>query len=106
MLNFRASFCFELVVGAFIVNFDIVGNAHCWHRYNNKEDNYYKHIYPMNDKQYNAVLEKYSSRENLTEEVIYGIVNDILYKDELIIRMITFLNLKKVAKVTFFCQLK
>lgn len=70
----------RLVVGAFIVNFDIVGNTHCWHQYNNKEDNYYKHIYPMNDKQYNAVLEKYSSGENITEEVIYGIVNDILYK--------------------------
>lgn len=70
----------RLVVGAFIVNFDIVGNTHCWHKNNDKLDNYYKHIYPMNDKQYNAVLEKYSAGEEITEDVIYDIVNDILYK--------------------------
>ena len=48
----------KLVVGAFIVNFDMVGNTHCWHKDNNKADNYYKHIYPVNDKQYNTILQK------------------------------------------------
>ena len=70
----------RLVVRAFIVNFDIAGNTHCWHRDNNKSDNYYKNIYPMNDKQYNAVLERYSAGDDITEELIYEIVNDILYK--------------------------
>lgn len=70
----------RLVVGAFIVNFDIAGNTRCWHKNNDKLDNYYKHIYPMNDKQYKAVLERYSAGEEVTEDVIYNIVNDILYK--------------------------
>lgn len=70
----------RLVVGAFIVNFDMVGNTHCWHKDNNKADNYYKNIYPMNDKQYNAVSEKYFAGEDITEELILEIVNDILYK--------------------------
>lgn len=70
----------KLVVRAFIVNFDIAGNTHCWHRNNNKSDNYYKNIYPMNDKQYNAVLERYSAGDDITEELICEIVNDILYK--------------------------
>lgn len=70
----------RLVVRAFIVNFDIAGNTHCWHKGNNKADNYYKNIYPMNDKQYNAVLERYSAGDDITEELIYEIVNDILYK--------------------------
>lgn len=70
----------RLVVGIFIVNFDMVGNTHCWHKENNKADNYYKNIYPMNDKQYNAVLERYSDGDEITEELILEIVNNILYK--------------------------
>lgn len=70
----------RLVVGAFIVNFDMVGNTHCWHKDNNKSDNYYKNIYPMNNKQYNAVLERHADGEDITEELISNIVNDILYK--------------------------
>lgn len=72
----------RLVVGAFIVNFDMVGNTHCWHKDNDKLDNYYKNIYPMTEKQYNAVTEKYNTSENITEELIYEIVNDIFYKDD------------------------
>ena len=70
----------RLVVGAFIVNFDIVGNTHCWHKNNDKSDNYYKHIYPINDKQYNALLERYSAGTDITEELVIDIINDIKYK--------------------------
>lgn len=70
----------RLVVSCFIVNFDFVGNTHCWHRNNDKTDNYYKNIYPVNDKQYNAVLEKFTEGVEITDEVITEIVNDILYK--------------------------
>lgn len=69
----------RLVVGAFIVNFDMVGNTHCWHKGNNKVDNYYKHIYPMNDKQYKAMEEKVFLGED-TEADILSVVNDIKYK--------------------------
>lgn len=70
----------RLVVGTFIVNFDIVGNTHCWHKNNDKSDNYYKHIYPINDKQYNALLERYSAGTDITEELVIDIINDIKYK--------------------------
>ena len=70
----------RLVVGIFIVNFDMVGNTCCWHKDNNMDDYYYKNIYPMNDKQYNAILEKYSDGEDITEGLICEIVNDIKYK--------------------------
>ena len=69
----------RLVVGAFIVNFDIVGNTHCWHKGNNKADNYYKNIYPMNDKQYKAMEEKIFLGED-SEADILSVVNDIKYK--------------------------
>lgn len=70
----------RLVVGAFIVNFDMVGNTHCWHKDNNKADNFYKHIYPVNDKQYNVILERCTEGTEITDEVITDIVNDIKYK--------------------------
>lgn len=70
----------RLVVSIFIVNFDMVGNTHCWHKDNNKADNYYKNIYPMNDKQYNEVLNRYTDRADITDELITDIVNDIKYK--------------------------
>lgn len=71
----------RLVVGAFIVNFDYVGNTHCWHKNNDKNDNYYKNIYPVNEKQYAAILEKYSNGEADSEEMIFDIINSILYKE-------------------------
>ena len=70
----------RLVVSIFIVNFDMVGNTHCWHKDNNKADNYYKNIYPMNDKQYNEVLNRYTEGADITDELITDIVNDIKYK--------------------------
>lgn len=69
----------RLVVGVFIVNFDIVGNTHCWHKGNNKADNYYKNIYPMNDKQYKAMEEKVFLGEDIEADIL-SVVNDIKYK--------------------------
>ncbi len=71
----------RLVVYAFIVNFDIVGNTHCWHRGNNKHDNYYKNIYPISEKQYTAILERYTNGETDTEKMIFDIINNIAYKE-------------------------
>lgn len=71
----------RLVVYAFIVNFDIVGNTHCWHRGNNKRDNYYKNIYPVSEKQYGAILERFSNGYADTEDMIFDIINNIAYKE-------------------------
>ena len=70
----------RLVVSIFIVNFDMKGNTHCWHKDSNKADNYYKNVYPMNDKQYNEVLSRYIDGADITDELITDIVNDIKYK--------------------------
>lgn len=70
----------RLVVDSFIVNYDIVGNTHCWHKGNNKLDNYYKNLYPVNEKQYNVISKKYCSGKEDTEEAIYKIINNIQYK--------------------------
>lgn len=71
----------RLVVYAFIVNFDWVGNTHCWHKDNNKNDNYYKNIYPVSEKQYAAILERFSNGDADTEDMIFEIVNNIVYKE-------------------------
>ena len=72
----------RLVVDGFVVNYDIVGNTHCWHKDNNKADNYYKNIYPMNDKQYNEVLKRYKDGIMITDEDVSNIINNILYKSD------------------------
>ena len=69
-----------LVVQEFVINYDIANNICCWHKNNNEEDNYYKNLYPLNKKQYEAVQEKHNSGCVITEEIILDIMNDIKYK--------------------------
>lgn len=71
----------KLVIYAFVVNFDWVGNTHCWHKGNNKADNYYKNIYPVSEKQYTAILERFSNGDADTEDMIFEIINSIVYKE-------------------------
>lgn len=53
------------VVKAFVVNTDWHNNIYIWHCDNAIEDNYYRNLYPLNQKEYEAVqkclilLEKY-----------------------------------------------
>lgn len=70
----------KLVTQEFIVNYDIANNDCCWHKENNKEDNYYKNIYPLNEKQYKAVQENYLHNGIDSEENIFTIINNVEYK--------------------------
>lgn len=70
----------KLVAQEFIVNYDIANNDCCWHKENNKEDNYYKNIYPLNEKQYKAVQENYLNNGIDSEESIFTIINSVEYK--------------------------
>lgn len=70
----------KLVTQEFIVNYDIANNDCCWHKENNKEDNYYKNIYPLNEKQYKAVQENYLNNGIDSEESIFAIINSVEYK--------------------------
>ena len=69
-----------LVVQEFIVNYDIINNVCCWHRCNNKDDLYYKNLYPLNEKQYAAVQEKFEIDRIDSEESIMDVINSVEYK--------------------------
>lgn len=71
-----------LVVQEFIVNYDIANNTCCWHTGNNKEDNYYKHIYPLNKYQFNAVLDTYLESKGDSEKQILEIMNSADYRPD------------------------
>ncbi len=72
----------KLVVKEFIVNYDVANNSCCWHRGNDKEDNYYKHLYPLNKYQYGAVLKNYEECGDDSEEYIIGIINSVDYRPD------------------------
>ena len=72
----------SLVIQTFIVNYDMKNNTMCWHKDNNVDDNFFKHIYPVTDKQYVAIKEIYDKEGSISEEKILGIVNDIKYKPD------------------------
>lgn len=72
----------SLVIQTFIVNYDMKNNTMCWHKDNNIDNNFYKDIYPVTDKQYAAIKEIYDREGTVSEEKILEIVNDIQYKPD------------------------
>lgn len=63
------------VVQEFVVNPDCVNNTYIWHRKDNVKNNYYKDLYPMNEKQYAAMKEHYHVTGSDSEEEIIQIMN-------------------------------
>ena len=49
----------KMVVQEFVVNADMRSNVFIWHKGMNKDDNYYKHLYPLNKEQYRIVKAHY-----------------------------------------------
>ena len=72
----------DLVVQTFIVNYDMKNNTKIWHSKNDKRDNYYKHLYPVTDKQYDAIAAVHKNKGAVTEEEIIQIVNASEYKPD------------------------
>lgn len=72
----------RLVVKEFIVNYDIVNNTCCWHTGNDRKDNYYKHLYPLNQYQYSAVSEHYKNTGDDSEECILEFINSVDYRPD------------------------
>lgn len=70
----------KLVVQEFILNYDIANNICCWHKRNNKDDLYYKNLYPLNEKQYAAVKEQFEKYGIDSEEIILDVINSVEYK--------------------------
>ena len=73
----------SLVVENFIVNYDMANNTRIWHLNNDILDGYYKHLYPVTEKQYLRLTElQEQSSEPLPEDVIMDVINAVEYKQD------------------------
>lgn len=73
----------SLVIETFVVNYDITNNIRIWHLKNDTKDLYYKHLYPVTEKQYLRLTElQEQSSEPLSEDVIMNVINAVEYKQD------------------------
>ena len=72
----------KAVIEEFIVNPDKVNNVYIWHGGNDKQDCYYRNLYPLNQKQYMAVRKHFNETGDDSEEFIIKVMNDIKYKPD------------------------
>lgn len=72
----------KAVVEEFIVNPDKANNVYIWHSGYDKQDNYYKNLYPLNQEQYRVVKKHFNETGDDSEEFILKVMNDIKYKPD------------------------
>ena len=72
----------KLVIENFIVNYDMTNNMKIWHLGGEVKDNYYKHLYPVTDNQYNEICRRSSAPHVVEEKEIMEIVNSIKWKQD------------------------
>jgi len=72
----------KAVVKEYIVNPDTANNTYIWHSGYDKEDNYYRNLYPLNQKQYRIVKNHYTKTGEDSEEFIVKVMNDIRFKPD------------------------
>ena len=70
----------DIVIQTFIVNYDMQNNSKVWHTDNNIKDNYYKHLYPVTELQYETIKKMHDKTGMISEEQIMCIVNSVEYK--------------------------
>lgn len=70
----------KAVVEEFIVNPDKANNVYIWHSGYDKEDCYYRNLYPLNKEQYRIVKNHYNKTGDDSEEFIIKVMNDMKYK--------------------------
>lgn len=75
-------FAAKAVVQNFIVNPDIKNNRYIWHSGYNKEDNYYRNLYPLNREQYRIVKAHYMKTGDAPEWFIIDVMNDMKFKPD------------------------
>lgn len=71
-----------MVVEQFIVNQDKANNVYIWHSGYNKEDNYYRKLYPLNQEQYRIVKNHFNKTGDALEWFILNVINDIRFKHD------------------------
>ena len=57
-------------------------NTMVWHKNNDTKDNYYKHLFPVTDKQYNEILRVHEQDGTITDKQIMEIVNAVEFKPD------------------------
>ena len=72
----------QAVVEEFIVNPDKAHNVYIWHSGYDKQDCYYRNLYPLNQEQYRIVKNNYKKTGDDSEEFIIKVMNDIRYKPD------------------------
>ena len=72
----------QAVVETFVVNHDKRNASFIWHKGYNKEDNYYKHLYPLNREQYRIVKAHFMKTGDDSVEYILKVMNDIKFKPD------------------------
>lgn len=66
----------------FIVNPDIKNNIYIWHSGQDKQDCYYRNLYPLNREQYRIVKNHYVKTGDDSESFILKVMNDINFKPD------------------------
>ena len=72
----------KAVVEEFIVNQDKANNVYIWHSGFDKQDHYYRNLYPLNQEQYRIVKNHYNKTGDDSEDFILKVMNDIRYKPD------------------------
>ena len=72
----------KAVVEEFIVNPDKANNVYIWHSGFDKQDHYYRNLYPLNQEQYRIVKNHFNKTGDDSEEFILNVMNDIRYKPD------------------------
>lgn len=72
----------KAVVEEFIINPDKENNIYIWHSGYDKQDNYYRNLYPLNQEQYRIVKNHFIKTGDDSHEFIRKVINDIKYKPE------------------------
>ena len=72
----------KAVIDTFIVNEDKANNIYIWHSGYDKEDCYYRNLYPLNQEQFRIVKSHFNKTGDDSEEFILKVMNDIRYKPD------------------------
>lgn len=72
----------KAVVEEFIVNPDKANNIYIWHSGYDKQDCYYRNLYPLNQNQYRIIKNHFNKTGDDSEEFILKVMNDIKYKPD------------------------
>lgn len=72
----------KMVIETFIVNEDKANNVYIWHSGHDKEDCYYRNLYPLNQEQFRIVNNHFQKTGEDSESFILSVMNDIRYKPD------------------------